>query len=515
MSRSDLTSSYLYSLQQEKQRLEREIQHATDNSHTPTDDFEVGAHSQQALEQDYHLNITHQDVLLSPSRTVYLGPGSMARLLERVLKRMVHWCLENNVPMPDRLLPDQSSWSIQAEHSTTVKSFVITHDPRKLELQSLVPASTQRALIDHYFKTVSSEYTFLPSELEPPLLVHENPLRWYSANKDEPGGFAMSIVFAISSTLVTRDVDSNLSIISTRCLEEVRMVAQRTQSLGDPIESTRWTCTALGALALCELINPLFGQLWDLLGKALSTLDDLRQEYELIHREMDDDFRRLERSLLKMESATALHFRRPSPFCAMRLRTISEEASSSGHLPDELTVASHLLDLAEKFTISPRPPESTFERLIPVSMQLTSINSPISIHSATLYTALHPLMTNSDAASKGILNDSSMRLFHVIAHSASAVIDHFARLDGGRKIISLWMAADRVLEAGLVWASYLMYHRITTPGYRPSDSIGTRVAMSPVLKVSALLASFSARWNSATAHVQAWETVVELLWSLV
>jgi hypothetical protein len=34
-------------------------------------------------------------------------------------------------------------------------------------------------------------------------------------------------------------------------------------------------------------------------------------------------------------------------------------------------------------------------------------------------------------------------------------------------------------------------------------------------KVSTLLASFAARWKDGSAYVDAWETLVELLWSMV
>ncbi|EXJ79494.1 hypothetical protein A1O1_08758 [Capronia coronata CBS 617.96] len=325
----------------------------------------------------------------------------------------------------------------------------------------------------------------------------------------------MSVVFAVSSALITRDLDPNSSIISRRCVEDVLMISQRTPSAGDPIDATKWTCTALCALALCELISPTSGQLWDLLGRAMSMLDDLCAEYHLVHRDLDDDYRRIERSLLKLECSTAMHFRRPSPFCAMRLSVSSDKPSVSTDLPDELKVMSHLFDIAERFTTLPRPSDSLMESLIPLQMQLASTDSHVSIQSATLYTALHPLLTDWDMATKGMLDSHSKRLRLVIAHSASTVINHFARLDGEKRIISLWMAADKVLEAGLVWATYLMHRRTAPTEYEPSAPMGPLVAMSPILKVSALLASFSARWESGIAHAQAWESLVELLWNVV
>ena len=78
------------------------------------------------------------------------------------------------------------------------------------------------------------------------------------------------------------------------------------------------------------------------------------------------------------------------------------------------------------------------------------------------------------------------------------------------------MAAERVLESGVVWATYLMSQRRAMPTGEPRfSSTGIRVAMGPVLKVSTLLASFAALWKGASAYVDAWETFVELLWNVL
>jgi hypothetical protein len=39
--------------------------------------------------------------------------------------------------------------------------------------------------------------------------------------------------------------------------------------------------------------------------------------------------------------------------------------------------------------------------------------------------------------------------------------------------------------------------------------------MSPVFKVSTVIASFVARWKNGLAYAQAWETFVELLWNMI
>jgi len=293
-------SSHLYALGQKKQRLESEIRNLTAKSRPVQNDPGTNVPSLQVTEQSYHLAFS-PDGLSSPSPTAYLGPGNIPRFLERLLKTAVYWHLASHMPIPERLLRDESSKISEPQYLTTLPLFHVLLDQRKLELQSLVPPSTQRAIIEHYMKVVSEQYPFLTHELESVTAMHENPLRWASANKDHSGAMALSIVFAVASTLIARDLDSTLSGISTRCINDVQKIAQKERPQGTQLETIRWTCTALCALALCEAINPTSGQLWDLLGRACSTIEGLREAYQLQNKDLDDAFLRLECSLLKLE----------------------------------------------------------------------------------------------------------------------------------------------------------------------------------------------------------------------
>lgn len=271
--------------------------------------MESGLHEPagQPTDQSYHLTVP-SEALSSASPTAYLGPGCLPRLLERLLKNAIYWHLAGHRPIPKRLLRDETSQSLVPGLSTNSPSFHIVTDQRKLELQSLVPPSTQRAIIDHYMKVVSVEYPLLPHEMQVIVMMHENPLRWSSANKDHHGSLALSVVFAISSTLITRDLDSSLSGISLRCIGDVQKIALKLRVQETRMETLRWTSIALCTLALCEAINPISGQLWDLLGRACSTIEDLREEYQLQNLGLDDAFVRLERSLLKLERYVSTNF---------------------------------------------------------------------------------------------------------------------------------------------------------------------------------------------------------------
>lgn len=252
-------------------------------------------------EQDYHLNLADPGGLPLPSRTIYLGPGSAASLIDRLLTEMTTRHLANSIQIPQRLLPNHLSTSSSAQDSEMMRSFPTTNDPRKLELHSLLPPSTQRAVIEHYLTVVTPEYTLLPVEQESTLLTHENPLKWASSNKNDPAAFSLNIVFAVSTALITRDLDFGLASVFMRSREIVQQISLRDEQAPDPLSAARWTCTSLCALALCEFICPISGQLWDLLGRAGSTMEDLREGLQLRHSDVDTDFRRLERAFLQLE----------------------------------------------------------------------------------------------------------------------------------------------------------------------------------------------------------------------
>ncbi|KAH8691389.1 hypothetical protein BGW36DRAFT_438990 [Talaromyces proteolyticus] len=514
--------SYLHSLRQKVLGLKSQIETAQEQCRGSSNDLRANVESTQSLEYSYHLRTSDCVNLKYQSRQAYLGPGNSARLIERHLNDAIHWHLVNNIQLPKSLLPDEISQfpflqEMAPHDSNLLWPYSLTSDQRRSELHSLVPPSTQRAIIEHYFETVSPEYTLLSPAQESMLRGHENPLRWSSMHKNDPGAMVVSIVFAISAALITRDLDPSLSYVATHCREDLHKVHQRVVSPMDPIEAPKRTCMTLCGLVLCELICPVSGKLWDLLGRAISTLDHLQEAYRVINTELDEDFWRLERSLLKLESCVALHLRRPSHFCEIRLWHYLDDFSTSNNMSNELKIMSHLHNITQRFFTLTFYSERLFEKLIPRPLQIDSIDSDIDIQSATLYAALHPLFTTTNVWSTGKLEGHSFRLFHIIARSAATIITHIAYLNEKNKIISIWMAAERVLELGVVWAAYLLYQKTTTTSSEKHiySNMGMSTAISPILKVSALLASFNARWKRGSAYVAVWETFVELLWNML
>jgi hypothetical protein len=299
--RHAVSPSYLHSLRQRVASLQQEVKHAADRNSAGLAAPVEEAGLDQLVEQGYHVSNMDPAHLPSPSRMTYLGPGSSARLLERLMKATMDWHLANDIAIPKRLLSDETNRTVAAHISRWPQSYQTGDDQRKVDLPSLVPLSTQRAIIEHYLKTVSPEYDLLPGEWQSSLAELDNPLKWSSANRNHPDAFTTSIVFAISTALVSRDLDPSLSSIAMRCREEVVRMSRRDALAGDLLEMKKWMCRALCTLAICELIRPTSGQVWDLLGRAASTIETIHEGYQLRGLGLDESYRGMERSLLKLE----------------------------------------------------------------------------------------------------------------------------------------------------------------------------------------------------------------------
>lgn len=218
------------------------------------------------------------------------------------------------------------------------------------------------------------------------------------------------------------------------------------------------------------------------------------------------------------DSLATVHFGRPSLCFDARLQLYFEDVPTPNVLSDELYVTNCLNSISRALNTIPTPTEALLEALIPPALHVTSFDPEIGLISATLYTALGPLLTDPGSiVGVGILTTPSPRLVHVIAKSASVLIDHFTQLNKRNMIISIWVAAELVLKAGAVWAASLMHKQQISGPTVPRHIFATEldVTMGPIIKVSSLLASFAARWNAGSIYVQSWETLVELFWKML
>ena len=182
---------------------------------------------------------------------------------------------------------------------------------------------------------------------------------------------------------------------------------------------------------------------------------------------------------------------------------------------DEVHVAASLHNIKRKFDTVAAPSEAYLEAQIPLSLRITSFESTISLPSAILYLALHPLLTKLDMciASEG-MSRLSPRIVHLITTSAVVIIDHFTQLNENNLIISMWLGAERVLMGGAVWVSGLL-HQKHLSGASPQGMLSTGTALSPVMKITSLLASFAARWKAGSAYMTIWNDVVDLLLQVI
>jgi hypothetical protein len=215
-------------------------------------------------------------------------------------------------------------------------------------------------------------------------------------------------------------------------------------------------------------------------------------------------------------SSLALHFRRPSIICEMQ--RISEPNSAAFHqsAASPSAIYDHLLSINQGLATTPRPSQEHFENLIPRELKVLAGDLNISPSSATLYLALHPLFTasRSEIFTTTPLDDSSSDLLKIVANSASAIIDGFIQLNKTHMIISIWRSAERVLEAGAVWAMYVIKLQLmASPSTRAQ--LRESSAMSPLLKCNNLLISFSERWKPSLIYAQIWETFLLQLWGMM
>lgn len=175
--------------------------------------------------------------------------------------------------------------------------------------------------------------------------------------------------------------------------------------------------------------------------------------------------------------------------------------------------------ITETLCISPLPPQERFESLIPSNLQISagSAKSIISTQSAEVYIALHPLFTSRglEIFSDYPLQQAAMNLLHIIGNSACTIIGGYAQRWKQSKIISIWMAAERVLEAGAVWATYLMIMRRKQTSSGGLSSIGMKAVMKTLTSCSALLVGFAERWKEGAVYVEIWEIFLSLLWGIL
>jgi hypothetical protein len=171
------------------------------------------------------------------------------------------------------------------------------------------------------------------------------------------------------------------------------------------------------------------------------------------------------------------------------------------------------------------PSQASSVALVPSQYRsvLEDSGAGLDIASAKVYLALHPLFTSRpeiislfSSTERPILclDKPYVKLINTIARSAALIIETFAQSNKDLKIISLWVAAERILEAGVVWATYLtiVHTQILDGGL---SGLGWSTAMAPLHKCTSLLTSIAQRWRGGTIYPEVWDTFLSLFWGIL
>lgn len=213
-----------------------------------------------------------------------------------------------------------------------------------------------------------------------------------------------------------------------------------------------------------------------------------------------------------MPSTLSLHFGRPVSFWPeSEVRQIIGPDSSA-----PIAINFCLLRISESLSLQPRPSQEHLEQIISPQLRvLHSSNFPIPLSSATIYLALHPTFTDhlSNLFSGHIPTTQiiSTDLLETIAASASVVIDGYFQLQKEHMLLSVWIAAERVLEAGAVWATYLLLKKMQTDEDTTSACSDIKKSLLPLLKCGNLLTAYAERWKRGELYRKVWDAFQSMI----
>ncbi len=255
-----------------------------------------------ASSSDYHFDLDEVSIDGSPSATTYLGPGNSAAVVKRLLTEIGSKHITSNSKTSEEAVAQFLSVAASEHDRKDSPSFPLYDDHRDLDLPAMIPPTTQNCLIEHYLTVVQPIFPLLSQRRQKSIIRHENPLQWSMENFGRPDANIIIAVLAISTSLVARDIDAKLLNVS----DLTRSLLQRLEHgfvLADEmsIEASKQKITILCFQAIYEFVNPTSGQVWDIVGRALASLEQLRLNYHSGSTSLDDDYRRLELSFLILE----------------------------------------------------------------------------------------------------------------------------------------------------------------------------------------------------------------------
>ncbi|KAK7632574.1 hypothetical protein IWX48DRAFT_638572 [Phyllosticta citricarpa] len=462
---------------------------------------------------------TSQDAGVFPA----LGLGTSAGLLENLLRTLVQRKLaqDQNASGLSRL----AAKAREVEDDTSLAFPPLRVNFSKLDTQSLQQPHLQRALIEYYAKVFQSSYALLSTSQINNLLRYEHPLRQCTASERLP----IYGIFAISSTLVARDLDNDQSITASMWTERFHSYIAGHDSSNTPGEvRMKQTIVALCFLALLDFVSPVNskGSVWEvvrhfssvavgvketaaprdqsftitaLLAKQIFTASDVRGELQFV---LTPIVRGID---AKFGSTLSIHFRLPSLYCNSAPTVIPNGLS-------EPLLYHTLYTLTQNLNFQQESASADVEtRLIPACLRINSESAwgDVSLGQAQVYLTLHPLFTSPGAGT----HCCSQNLLSKIAMAAAAFIMHTHKLNKERRVISIWVSAENVIQAGAAWAAYLMLRSQRDSPLHDYHilNLADLPAIEPIVKCSSILASFAERWKGGRRYCQAWEAFADML----
>ncbi|KAK8237093.1 hypothetical protein HDK77DRAFT_307152 [Phyllosticta capitalensis] len=428
-----------------------------------------------------------------------LGLGTSALLLENLLRTLV----QRSSTQDQSALSKFASRTREVEDDSTLAFPPLKVNFSKLDTQSLQQPHLQRALIEYYAKTVQSSFPLLSKAQIDSLLRYEHPLRQCTAAERLP----IYAIFALASTLVSRDLDKDQSITASMWTERFHSyIAGSDSSMGVGAVRMKQNILALCFLALLDLVSPLSpkGGVWEVVGAASRSYVKVLDDLSVSSPEFDDEFERLGHCIYLLESTLSIHFRIPSLYCNSAPTVIPSGLSEP--------LVYHTLYTLTQLLNFPKDVSVDMESSIPACLRINLESGPsdVSLGQAQVYLTLHPLFTSPGAG----IHCCSPDLLSKIALAAAAFITHTHKLNKERRVVSIWVTAENVLQAGAAWAAYLMLHsQRDSPlhDYHVPKPIDKIPPMEPIVRCSSLLASFAERWKGGRRFCQAWEAFTDLL----
>ncbi|KAL2822243.1 hypothetical protein BDW59DRAFT_163835 [Aspergillus cavernicola] len=462
---------YIYSLQQQVERLEQQIQTRQGHSQGPS-----------------HL-IPQRDWQLSQEYD-YVGSGTSVDLFGQLCRLL-------------GLSVDSST--VHSRISQTDAARECTLEPllpvSGLDVDRFLTSSLQKELILYFITRVGSELPPILSEQQEQTLIQEaNPLLVCNRSRNPMLRLILLSVFAISARLVSRDRHAEYAYLDHICWNEVHGALTGSSEVsvfnGNALDQVRVMCLLI--------VHQLVGS-----GQSRISLDLLNAAQLLLaavpYIAKDDQTRlgsvsQLGLFLSQVEVSVCSHFKRPSTQY-QTLRALSRHRT---------TWLDTCIQISQLFEQEERVTEAKMALVFPQWRQDSHLREQLTPETALIYLSLHPLFT-TDLTWLGSesLPDCpcSLELLLYVSHAARSYIEHLFT-PSVPAVLCIWMTLERVLRAGFVWVISVVYR------LRTERQVDVADLLTPLTRCDHVLSVLVERWKPGLPYYSSWDIVRQKVLSL-